>query len=83
MWDFIVKVVCERECEDLRQLKTKAVFAGSSRVGFPRSEACAQHMTRMQRVKTGWRQLVFTNVSRVRPFREILAKYSVLPICHI
>ena len=31
----------ERMCEDSRQLKTKAVFAGSSRVGFLRSEAYA------------------------------------------
>ena len=43
--------VRERECEDLRQLKTKAIFAGSLRVGFPRSEACAQHMIGMRRVR--------------------------------
>ena len=49
MWDFIIKVVCERECEDLRQLKTKEVCTGSSRVAFQRSEACAQHMTRIRR----------------------------------
>ena len=54
MWDFIVKVMCVRECEDSRQLKTKEVFVRSSREAFPRSEACAQHMTRMQRVMTGW-----------------------------
>ena len=47
MWDFIVRVVCEKECEDLRQLKTKKVFVGSSRVAFLRSEACAQHMIGM------------------------------------
>ena len=37
---FIVKVVCEREsvCEDSKQLKTKAIFAGILRVGFPQSE---------------------------------------------
>ena len=34
MWDFIVRVVCERECEDLGQLKTKEVFMGSSHVTF-------------------------------------------------
>ena len=34
------------------KLKTKEVFAGSSRVAFPRSEACAQHMTEMRRVMT-------------------------------
>ena len=53
---FYVGFICngcvrERECEDLRQLKTKAIFAGSLRVGFPRSEACAQHMTGMRRVR--------------------------------
>ena len=50
MWDFIIRVVCERECEDLRQLKTKEVFASSSPVDIPLSEACAQHMTGMRRV---------------------------------
>ena len=50
MWDFIVRVMCEIECANLRQLKTKVVFAGSSRVHFPRSEACAQHITGMRRV---------------------------------
>ena len=54
MLDFIVRVVCERKCGNLRQLKTKEVFMGSSREAFPRSEACAQHMTGMQRVMTGW-----------------------------
>ena len=52
MWDFIVRVVCEREYEDSRQLKTKEVFTGSSRVAFQRSEACAQHMIGMRRVMT-------------------------------
>ena len=57
--------VWERVCEDSRLLKTKEVFAGSSREGFLRSEACAQHMTRIRRVRTGCRQLVFTSVSWV------------------
>ena len=52
MWDFIVRVMCERECEDSRQLKTKEVFTGSLQVAFPRSEACVQHMTEMRRVMT-------------------------------
>ena len=73
----------ERVCEDLRQLKTKTVFADRSRVSFPQSEACALHMTRMQRVKTGRRQLVFVSVSWVRPSREIPVKHSVLLNCHI
>ena len=29
------------------KLKIKEVFVGSSREAFPRSEACAQHMTGM------------------------------------
>ena len=53
MWDLFVKVVRERErecvCEDSRQLKTKIVFTGSSRVSFLQSEACALHMTGMQK----------------------------------
>ena len=52
MWDFAVRVVYERECEDLRHLKTKEVFAGSLRVAFQQSEACAQPMTGMRRVMT-------------------------------
>ena len=56
--------------ENSRQLKTKAVFAGSSRVGFLRSEACILHMIGMWRVRTGWKQLIFASVSRVRPSCE-------------
>ena len=52
MWNFFVRVVCERECEDSRQLKTKEVLAGSSWVAFLRSEACAQYMTGIWRVMT-------------------------------
>ena len=81
---FICKgCVWERECEELRQLKTKVVFVDSSWVGFPRSEACAQHMTGMQRVRIGWRQLVFMSVLQVRPSREIPVKHSFLLNCHI
>ena len=52
MWDFIVWVVCERECEDSRQSEEQEVFEGSSQEAFLRSEACAMHMTRMRRVMT-------------------------------
>ena len=39
----------EREsvCEDLREIDNRSVFAGSSRVSIPQSDACALHMTRM------------------------------------
>ena len=50
MWDFIVRVMYERKCEDSRQIKDQRSFRGSLREAFLRSEACAQHMTRMQRV---------------------------------
>ena len=61
-----------------RQLKTEVVFADSSRVSFPQSEACALHITRMRRVRIEWRQLVFASVSRVRPSCEISVKHSIL-----
>ena len=81
---FIYKgCVWERVCENSRQLKTKAIFAGSSRVSFLRSEACALHMIGMRRIRIGWRQLVFASVSWVRPSREIPAKQSILLNCPI
>ena len=72
----------ERVCEDSRLLKTKVVFMGSSQVSFPQSDACALHMTGMQRVRTGWRQLVFASISQVRPSRETPVKHFVLLDCH-
>ena len=74
--------VRERVCEDLRHLKTEAVFVDISRVSFLRSDACALHMTGMQRVRTRWRQLVFASILRVRSSSETPAKHSVLPNCH-
>ena len=52
MWDFFVRVVCERECEDSRQSEEQEVFAGSSPETFLRSEAYALHITKMRRVMT-------------------------------
>ena len=50
MWDFFVRVVCERECVKTQgKVKSKEVFPGSSREAFQRSEACAQHMIGMRR----------------------------------
>ena len=43
MWDFLVRVVCERKCENSRQSEEQEVFAGSSQEAFSRSEACAYH----------------------------------------
>ena len=52
MWDFFVRVVCVRECEDSRQSEEQEVFTGISREAFLRSEACALHMIGMRRVMT-------------------------------
>ena len=52
MWDFIVRVHERESMKNQGKLKTKEVFTGSSREAFPRSEACAQPMTGMQRVMT-------------------------------
>ena len=63
MWDFFVRVMCERECEDSRQSEEQEVFASSSQEAFPRSEACALDMTGMRRIMTdgdSW----FSQVSR-------------------
>ena len=51
MWDLFVRVVCVRESVKTQgKLKTKDVFTSSSQVAILQSEACALHMTRMQRV---------------------------------
>ena len=50
MWDFFVRVVCVRECEDSRQSEEQEVFTGISREAFLRSEACVLHMIGMRRV---------------------------------
>ena len=52
MWDFIVRVVCEKECEDSRQSEEQEVFTSNSREAFLRSKACALHMIGMRRVMT-------------------------------
>ena len=80
---FLVRVVRERDCKDSRQSEEQEVFTSSSQEAFPRSEACAQHMTRMRRVRTRWWQLVFASVLQVRPSHEIPAKHFILPICHM
>ena len=51
---FLVRVVYVRECEDSRKSEKQEVFVGISQEAYPRSEACAQHMTGMQKVRTGW-----------------------------
>ena len=55
---FIVRFICkgcviERESVKTQAIEDKRVFADSSRVSIPRNDACALHMTGMQRVRTG------------------------------
>ena len=45
--------VLEKECVKTQAIEAKRVLASISRLSFPRSEACALHMTRMRRVSTG------------------------------
>ena len=74
--------MCEKESVKTKGIEDWSVFAGSSQLNIPRSNACVLHMTRMRRVITGWRQLVFTSISRVRPFHETPAKHFILLDCH-
>ena len=57
-------------------MKTQAIearrfLASISHLSFPRSEACALHMTRMRKDSTGWRQLCLASISRVRPSEKL------------
>ena len=55
---FIVGFDCkgcafERESVKTQTIEARRFLAGISRLSFPRSEACALHMTGMRRVSTG------------------------------
>ena len=43
--------VIKRECVKAQAIEDKRVFAGISRLSIPRNDACALHMTGMQRVR--------------------------------
>ena len=49
-------------------IEARRVLTSISRLSFPRSEACALHMTGMRKVSTGWRQLCLASILQVRPF---------------
>ena len=42
----------EREYVKTQAIEDRRVFAGSSQLSIPRNDACALHITGMQRVKT-------------------------------
>ena len=44
--------VLERECVKTQASEARRILVGVSRLSFPRSEACALHMTGMQKVCT-------------------------------
>ena len=52
MWDFIVWIVCERECEDSRQHWRSKEFSQVTREKTSCEVSHVQHMTGMQRVMT-------------------------------
>ena len=55
MWDFLVRIVCVRECVKTQdKVKSEKFSRVARKEAFLRSDACAQHMTRMRRVRTGW-----------------------------
>ena len=54
---FVVGIYCKgcvivRESVKIQAIKARMVFTGISRLSIPRKDACALHMTRMQRVST-------------------------------
>ena len=75
--------VLERESVKTQAIKARRVLAGISRLSFPRSEACALHMTGMQRVNIGLRQLCLASILQVRPSRETPTRHPILPVCTI
>ena len=49
--------VLEKESVNTKEIEARRFLVGISLLSFPRSEACALHMTEMQRVSTGWRHV--------------------------
>ena len=79
---FVVGIYCKgcvivRESVKTQTIEVRRVFAGISRLSILQKDACALHMTGMQRVSTDGDSCV----SRVRPSRETLARHFVLPAC--
>ena len=72
--------VIERECEDSSNWSQK-ISGGYLVTKHPAKWLMWLAHARMQRVRTGWRQLCLANISRVRPSCETPAKHSVLPNC--
>ena len=81
---FVVGIYCKgcvivRESVKTQAIEAMRVFAAISWLSIPRKNACALHMTGMQRVSTDGDSCV----SRVRPSRKTPARHSVLPDCTI
>ena len=72
--------VIERECEDLSNWRLKS-FRRYLATKHPAKWLMWLAHARMQRVRTGWRQLCLASISRVRPSYETPARHSVLPNC--
>ena len=80
MWDFIVWVVCERECEDSRHYWRQSGFRKKFHEKPSREVSHVQ--STWLKCKESW-QLVFASNSQVRPFHKIPAKHFVLLFCHM
>ena len=76
IWDFIVWVMCERECEDLSAYWRKCGFREKP------SRKVSHGQSTWLECEESW-QLGFVSISQVRPSREIPAKHLVLLFWHI
>ena len=80
MWDFIVRVVCEKECEDLRSHWRPSGFLEKIREKL--SSEISHVLSTWLECEESW-QLVFASNSQVRPSHEIPVKHSILLFFHI
>ena len=80
MWDFIVRVVCVRECQDSSYYWRPSGFCEKIREKLSRDVSHVQSI--WLECEESW-QLVFASNLWVRPFHEILSKHSILLFWHI
>ena len=80
MWDFIIRVVCERKCKDSSSHWRPSGF--HEKIHEKLSRKVSHVQSTWLECKELW-QLVFVNNSQVRPSRKILAKHYVLLFWHI
>ena len=72
--------VIKRKCEYSSNWRLKS-FRGYLATSHPTKWLMWLAHAGMWRVRTGWRQLYLTSISRVRSSRETLVRHSILPDC--